>query len=76
MLLDDVKKTLKAIDPIVYYGLVPSRLTDENGEDPIAIRPMMNIQLSVDHRVIDGLLASQFVEYMKQLLENPVKILM
>ena len=36
---------------------------------------MMNIQLSVDHRLIDGLLASQFVEYMKQLLENPVQIL-
>jgi pyruvate dehydrogenase E2 component (dihydrolipoamide acetyltransferase) len=51
-------------------------ITDENGEDTIAIRPMMNIQLSVDHRVIDGLLASQFVEYMKELLENPVKILM
>lgn len=33
MFLDDVKKTLKEIDPIVYYGLVPSRLTDENGEE-------------------------------------------
>ena len=37
---------------------------------------MMNIQLSVDHRIIDGLLASRFVEYMKELLENPVRILM
>lgn len=54
----------------------PVVVTDENGEDTIAIRPMMNIQLSVDHRLIDGLLASQFVEYMKQLLENPVQILM
>lgn len=53
----------------------PVVVTDENGEDAIAIRPMMNIQLSVDHRLIDGLLASQFVEYMKQLLENPVQIL-
>ena len=51
-------------------------ITDENGEDQIAIRPMMNIQLSVDHRIIDGLLASRFVEYMKELLENPVRILM
>lgn len=54
----------------------PVVITDENGEDTIAIRPMMNIQLSVDHRVIDGLLASQFVEYMKELLENPVRILL
>lgn len=54
----------------------PVVITDENGEDAIAIRPIMNIQLSVDHRIIDGLLASQFVEYMKQLLENPVAILL
>ena len=53
----------------------PVVVTGENGEDAIAIRPMMNIQLSVDHRLIDGLLASQFVEYMKQLRENPVQIL-
>ena len=46
----------------------------ENGEDVIAIRPMMNIQLSVDHRIIDGLLAAQFVGYIKELLENPIKI--
>lgn len=49
---------------------------EENGEDKVVIRPMMNIQLSVDHRLIDGLLAAQFVAYMKELLENPLKILM
>ena len=49
---------------------------EEDGEDKIEIRPMMNIQLSVDHRLIDGLLASQFVEYMKELLEKPLKILL
>lgn len=48
---------------------------DENGEDTIVIRPMMNIQLSVDHRIIDGLNAAQFVGCMKNLLENPIKIL-
>ena len=47
-----------------------------DGEDQIAIRPMMNIQLSVDHRLIDGLLAAQFVGYVKMLLENPLKILL
>ena len=54
----------------------PVVVTDGEGNDTIAIRPMMNIQLSVDHRLIDGLLASQFVEYMKDLLENPIKILL
>ncbi|KAA8679080.1 dihydrolipoamide acetyltransferase family protein [Clostridium sp. HV4-5-A1G] len=48
----------------------------EDDEDKIIIRPIMNIQLSIDHRIIDGLLASQFVEYVKELLENPIKILM
>ncbi len=46
----------------------------ENGEDVIAVRPMMNIQLSADHRIIDGLLAAQFVGYLKELLENPIRI--
>lgn len=54
----------------------PVVLTNEEGNDTIGIRPMMNIQLSVDHRIIDGLLAAQFLEYMKQLLENPVSILL
>lgn len=50
-------------------------VTNETGEDEICIRPIMNIQLTVDHRIIDGLLASQFVEYVKELLEEPLKIL-
>ncbi len=54
----------------------PVVVTDAEGNDTIAIRPMMNVQLSVDHRVIDGLLAAQFVGYFKELLENPLKILL
>ncbi|WZL72764.1 dihydrolipoamide acetyltransferase family protein [Clostridiaceae bacterium 35-E11] len=53
----------------------PVVVTDENGEDTVVIRPIMNIQLSVDHRIIDGLLAAKFVGYMKELLEEPIKIL-
>lgn len=51
-------------------------VTDADGNDTIAIRPMMNIQLSADHRLIDGLLAAQFVAYLKNLLENPIQILL
>ena len=54
----------------------PIVITDEEGNDTIEIRPMMSIQLSVDHRIIDGLLAAQFVGYFKELLENPINILM
>ena len=49
--------------------------TDENGNKTIAIKPMMNITLSVDHRIIDGLLAAQFVTEIKRLLENPIELL-
>lgn len=33
MFLDNVKKALKEIDPIVFYGLVPSRLVNEKGKE-------------------------------------------
>lgn len=33
MLLNDVQKVLKEIDPIVFYGIVPAKLTDENGNE-------------------------------------------
>ena len=55
---------------------IPMVVSDEEDGDEIVIRPMMNIQLSVDHRIIDGLLAAQFVAYLKQLLEEPIKILL
>jgi pyruvate dehydrogenase E2 component (dihydrolipoamide acetyltransferase) len=49
---------------------------DTNGEKSIVIRPMMNITLSVDHRLIDGLLAASFVTEVKRLLESPVELLL
>ncbi len=38
--------------------------------DAIAIRPMMNIGLSFDHRINDGLQATRFVKKVKELLET------
>ncbi|MDQ6856826.1 MAG: 2-oxo acid dehydrogenase subunit E2 [Candidatus Dormibacteraeota bacterium] len=38
--------------------------------DAIAIRPMMNLGLSFDHRINDGLQATRFVKKVKDLLEN------
>jgi pyruvate dehydrogenase E2 component (dihydrolipoamide acetyltransferase) len=37
----------------------------------VAIRPMMRITLSSDHRVIDGVLAAKFTRTVKKLLESP-----
>jgi pyruvate dehydrogenase E2 component (dihydrolipoamide acetyltransferase) len=53
----------------------PVVVTGEGGEKTVAIRPMMNITLSVDHRLIDGLLAAQFVTEVKRLLESPIELL-
>ena len=37
----------------------------------IVVRPMMNISLSFDHRVIDGHEGAAFAERIKQYLEDP-----
>lgn len=49
---------------------------DEKGNKEMVIRPMMNITLSADHRIIDGMLAAQFVSEIKRLLENPLSLLL
>ena len=40
-----------------------------NGE--IVIRPIMNLSLTADHRVIDGVKASRFLQRVAEILENP-----
>ncbi len=45
-----------------------------NGE--VAIRPMMYLALSYDHRMIDGKDAVQFLVTIKELLEDPARILL
>lgn len=49
---------------------------DENGNKEMLIRPIMNITLSADHRIIDGMLAAEFVGEIKRLLENPLSLLL
>lgn len=44
-----------------------------NGE--AVIRPIMKISLTSDHRIIDGLTAAKFMTDLKQLLENPLSLL-
>ena len=53
----------------------PAVIVNAAGEKEIAVRPMMNIQLTVDHRLIDGLLAAQFVTEIKNLLESPISLM-
>lgn len=46
----------------------------ENGE--VVIRPMMYIALSYDHRIIDGRESVSFLVRVKQLLEDPARLLL
>ena len=47
----------------------PVVVTDENGADAIAIRPMTILGLSWDHRALDGAMAAQFLATLKARLE-------
>ncbi|MFN3945042.1 MAG: dihydrolipoamide acetyltransferase family protein [Allosphingosinicella sp.] len=41
----------------------------------LEIRKMMNLSLSCDHRVVDGWDAASFIQDLKKVLENPLKLL-
>ena len=48
----------------------PVVLTDELGNDSIAIRPMTYLCMSWDHRALDGALAAQFLTSLRKKLES------
>lgn len=48
----------------------PVVVTDEFGNDTIAVRQMMYISLTYDHRLIDGALAGDFLSAIKARLES------
>ena len=54
------------------YAVVkrPWVVQDELGEDVIAIRPIMNLTLTYDHRLVDGALAGRFLRDLRQRLET------
>ncbi|MDD3788265.1 MAG: 2-oxo acid dehydrogenase subunit E2, partial [Petrimonas sp.] len=41
----------------------------------VVVRPIMKISLTGDHRVIDGLTGAKFMQDLKQVLENPLTLL-
>jgi pyruvate dehydrogenase E2 component (dihydrolipoamide acetyltransferase) len=42
----------------------------------VVIKPMMNLSLTADHRVVDGSVAAQFVARLKELIEKPGLLLL
>ena len=45
-------------------------------DDQIVIRPMMYLALSYDHRIIDGREAVSFLARVKEMVEDPQRMLM
>ena len=54
------------------YAVVkrPWVVQDEMGQDVIAIRPIMNVTLTYDHRLVDGALAGRFLRDLREKLET------
>ncbi len=53
---------------------IAERTVVENGE--VVVRPMMYLALSYDHRIIDGRESVSFLVRIKQLLEEPTRLLL
>ena len=66
-IINQPQVAIQAIGSIVKRPMV---LTDESGNDSIAIRQMMFSGLSFDHRVVDGAVADQFMGIIKKELET------
>ncbi|MBP9187270.1 MAG: pyruvate dehydrogenase complex dihydrolipoamide acetyltransferase [Bacteroidia bacterium] len=58
---------------ILAVGAAKETVIVENGQ--MKIGQVMKVTLSCDHRVVDGAVGSAFLKTLKELLENPVKLL-
>ena len=58
---------------ILGVNTMEDKVVVRNGE--MCIRPIMNLSLTADHRVVDGSVAAQFLQRVKGLMENPALIL-
>jgi 2-oxoglutarate dehydrogenase E2 component (dihydrolipoamide succinyltransferase) len=54
------------------YAVVkrPWVIQDDRGQDVIAIRPIMNLTLTYDHRLVDGALAGRFLRDLREKLQT------
>jgi pyruvate dehydrogenase E2 component (dihydrolipoamide acetyltransferase) len=72
----DVENFAAIINPpqsaILAIASILDQVVAVDGE--IQIRPRMKVTLSADHRVVDGVLAAQFLAEIKRLLQNPLSL--
>ena len=74
----DVDEFTAVINPpeagILAMGKI-DRVPVVEGEDRIVIKPITMLSLTYDHRIVDGAPAAQFLQRIKQLLQNPYLLL-
>ncbi len=61
-IINQPQAAILAMDAVIKRAIVV--------DDAIAIRPMMNLGLSFDHRINDGLSATRFTKRVKEILED------
>lgn len=59
---------------ILAVGKITPTPVVEDGE--IKIKPIMKATLSSDHRVIDGAVAAKFLKKIKEILEDPIRLML
>lgn len=58
---------------ILAVGRIADRVVAVDGK--AKVRPMMTLNLSSDHRVVDGARAARFLDYLAALIEDPMRLL-
>jgi len=56
---------------ILAVGSVVRKPVVIDDRDTVAVRPMMAMTLSADHRVVDGVTAAEFLNDLVQAIEHP-----
>jgi len=76
----DIEHFTAVINPpeagiIAIGSIVPQAVPDGEG-DHVVVRRRMKLTMSCDHRVIDGATGAAFLRTLKQMLENPLAMLL
>ena len=59
---------------ILTFGRIADRVVPVDGQP--AVRPMLTLTLSCDHRVVDGASGALFLQTLVDLIENPLQLLL
>jgi pyruvate dehydrogenase E2 component (dihydrolipoamide acetyltransferase) len=75
----DIENFIAIIDPaqgaiLAVSSIIKKPVVLDDGET-IAVRPMMGVTFSGDHRVMDGAVGARFLIELKRLLQNPLSLL-